>query len=340
MSHSGSVAPVDAIIVNWNGRRFLERCIAALQNQTAPVRITVIDNASADGSADYIRVAHPRITLIEHVSNEGYAAGANTGLRHAAGKYAMILNPDVALAPDHIEVLASRLDADPTIGAAQGKLWQVGAADFHAGKLVRGGCLDSAGHAIRRTRMVVDRGQGLPDEPRFSRDEPVFSACGAALFLRRTMLADVAPEGNYFDESFFAYKEDIDLCWRARLLGWDVRYVPDAVAWHVRGWGGYRPSPATQSLEARLHSFKNHYLLLLKNDRLPDILRDLPAILAWEALRLGHACIRDPALLRSYRELAKLIRPVLAKRHAIMQRRRAPPHEIHRWFRNDGRPRV
>lgn len=105
----------------------------------------------------------------------------------------------LADAPDHLAILQARLEADSTIGAAQGKLLQVRPEHFISEDLAPGGTLDSAGHAIRRTRMVADRGQGKPDGLEYSREESVFSACGAALFLRRFMLEDVAPDGEYFD---------------------------------------------------------------------------------------------------------------------------------------------
>ncbi len=325
---------VAAVVVNWNGARYLPGCLAALARSTAPVRPIVVDNASTDGSVEYLRERHPDVKLLALPENRGYAGGANAGLHAGTGEYAIILNPDVALAPDHLAILEARLDADLRIGAAQGKLYQATADDFLAGRFHPGGRLDSAGHEIRGTRMVYDRGQGEPDAPEYSREESVFSACGAALFLRRAMLEDLAPNGEYFDESFFAYKEDIDLCWSARLLGWDIRYVPDAVAWHVRGWaGGKPPPPHTLPLEARLHSFKNHYLLLLKNDDPGNVLRSLPSVAGWEILRQGHALLRDRALYRSYRELLRLLPDVLRRRRELMRRRRASAAEMRRWFR-------
>lgn len=331
---------VEAIIVNWNGAAFLERCLAALAAQTVPVRITVVDNGSSDGSAAWLRRACPNIAMIELEHNLGYAAGANAGLRRSRAEYAILLNADVAIAPNHLEVLAARLDADLTIGAAQGKLWQATPEQFCTGRLEPGGRLDSAGHSIRATRMVVDRGQGEADGPRYSREESVFSACGAALFLRRAMLEDLAPDGEFFDESFFAYKEDIDLCWRARVLGWDIRYVPAAVGWHVRGWPGSSPSPPqAHPLEARLHSFKNHYLLLLKNECIANLLRDFPAVLGWELLRVGYAALRDRALFRSYGELWTLLRLTLDRRRALMKRRRVTCREMRRWINVPQEPR-
>ena len=325
-----------AVLVNWNGRRYLPRCLAALAAQTTPVHVLVVDNASADGSVEYLRSAHPQVELLALDENRGYAGGANAGISAARGEFVMVMNPDVILAPDHLATLAARLADDLSIGAAQGKLLQIHPDDYLAGRTAAATHLDSAGHAARRSRMVVDIGQGAPPRAEHDVERSVFSACGAALFLRRAMLGDLAPDGEFFDESFFAYKEDIDLCWRARLLGWDVRYVPAALGWHVRGWAGSRPpSPASLPLPARRHSWKNHYLLMLKNDRALDLLRALPFVLGWEVLRQGHALLRDRGVYGAYRDLWRALPGALRRRRDLMARRRVRPAEIRRWF---GRP--
>jgi GT2 family glycosyltransferase len=328
---------VDVIIVNWNGRRFLPRCIEALSRSTVAVHVVLVDNASTDGSVEYLRSAHPELTLIETGSNGGYAAGSNIGLRATHAPYAFVMNPDVLVEPDHLEILRDCLAGAGGIGIAQGKLFSISTDDFLAATPTRA-TLDSAGHVIRRSRMVVDRGQGEPDGPLYDREASVFSACGAALFLRRAMLDDLAPDGGYFSESFFAYKEDIDLSWRARLLGWDVRYVPDAVAHHVRAVplkaGAWRDmAPA-----ARRHSWKNHYLLMMRNDRAIDLLRALPFIAAWELLRLGHALLRDRRVLPAYGEAAREIRSALRARRDILRRRRAAADDIRQWFGGEAIP--
>jgi GT2 family glycosyltransferase len=328
---------VTAIIVNWNGRRYLHRCIGALSQSTIDVRIIVVDNASTDHSADYVRNTFPEVELIEAGNNCGYAAGANMGLRHACTRYVIIMNPDVLVEADHLEVLRDRLDASPHVGAAQGKLFSLGEAEFLAGKTSRA-VLDSAGHSIRRSRMVVDRGQGDADGPEYSDEMSIFSACGAALFLSRAMLTDVAPDGEYFAESFFAYKEDIDLGWRARLLGWDIRYIPAAAAYHVRTLPLAGDAWRHMSLPARCHSWKNHYLLMIRNDRVSDLIRSFPFVAAWEVVRIGHALLRDPRVLGAYVDLAREIRPALRARRDIQRRRRASVRELRRWFGGDPVP--
>lgn len=325
--------PIDVVVVNWNGRRYLPDALRALARSSVPVRVIVVDCASTDGSVDYLRNAHPEVEVVACSENLGYAGGANLGLRQGTAPYTVVMNPDVILAPDHLAVLRERLESEPTIGAAQGKLYWIPPERFGAERLEAGGVLDSAGHQIRRDRMVVDRGEGRPDGPEFSQEASVFSACGAALFLRRAMLDDLAPDGEYFDASFFAYKEDIDLCWRARVLGWDVRYVPDALAWHVRGWaGGKLPSKHRLPLAARRHSWKNHYLLMLKNDRATDVLRALPFIAGWEFVRHLYALLRDPALYPAFLDVARLLPAALRRRRELFRRRRAHPLELRRWF--------
>jgi GT2 family glycosyltransferase len=322
-----------AVVVNWNGARYLPRCLEALAASTLPVRVVVVDNASTDGSVELIRAEHPDVELIPLSANAGYAGGANAGIRGTTEEFVMIMNPDVILAPDHLAHLTDRMRSDASIGAAQGKLYQIRPDDYVAARTAAATTLDSAGHAARRSRMVVDIGQSEPDGPRFDEERSVFSACGAALLLRREMLDDVAIAGEVFDEDFFAYKEDIDLCWRARILGWDVRYVPAAVAFHVRGWAGARPpSPRELPRVARRHSWKNHYLLILKNDSARDALISLPFILGWELVRQGYAVLRDPMVYGAYADLLRLIPGALRKRRSISRRRRADRREIRRWF--------
>ena len=330
-------AGVAAVIVNWNGRRYLGRAIEALSRSTVPVHVIVVDNASTDGSVEHVRTMYPGVEVLEAGSNVGYAAGANLGLRAVRARYALVMNPDVMVEPDHIERLRDRLESEPGIGAAQGKLFRISPDEFDAGTPPRA-VIDSAGHVIRRSRMVVDRGQGEPDGPEYDREAAIFSACGAALFLRMSMLRDLAPDARFFAEEFFAYKEDIDLCWRARVLGWEVRYVPSAVAHHVRalplGGSAWRAmSPA-----ARRHSWKNHYLLILRNDTAPDLLRAAPFLAGWALLRLGHALLRDPRLLPAYVQLAREARPALRARRELFARRRVGRTELARWFGAAAKP--
>ena len=332
-----AAAHVDVVVVNWNGARYLPECLRALTSSSPAPRIIVVDNASTDGSADLVAREAPGATLLAMDRNVGYAAGANAGIAAGSGDYIRVINPDVRLAPGHLERLLAAMDSTPTVGLAQGRLLGIGPDDYVAGREPADARLDSAGIVLRRTRMAYDRGQGEPDGPAWGRSASVFGACGAALLVRRSAAEDLAPDGRLFDPAFFAYKEDVDLGWRARLFGWDVRYVPDAVAWHVRAMPGSRRRSRGVPAHVRRHSWMNHWLMILKNDSLAEIVRDLPWVLGWEIARLGHAVLRDPALLPAYAAVWTRVPGALRDRRFIQAARRTPPAAMRRWIGAGGR---
>ncbi len=338
----GPPAEVDVVVINWNGTRYLPRCLDALLASSARLRVLVVDNGSEDGSAEYLRRERHDVELVALPENRGYAGAANEGLRRGSAPYAFLMNPDLLVEPDHLATLRDRLAADETIGAAQGKLYHIDEATFVRGDGPRPGgrrLVDSAGQRILRTRMVYDRGQGERDAAEYDVEASVFSACGAGLFLRRAMLQDVGPRDHWLDEAFFAYKEDIDLCWRARLHGWDIRFVPAAVAHHVRGVPGTdRTGWNSLPKAARRHSWKNHYLMIIKNDRIPDLLTALPAVFGWEIARLGHALLREPALFRAYAGLARQLPEALRERRRNLAVARRRGVDLRRWFGTDHLP--
>ncbi|HUG39947.1 MAG TPA: glycosyltransferase [Longimicrobiales bacterium] len=326
-------SPVDVVIVNWNGGRYLPRALEAVRRSAVPARVIVVDNASTDDSVAIARAFPGEIDVVVLRENAGYAGGANVGVARGDAPFVLVMNPDVLLEPGYLAVLRDRLVAAPGVGAAQGKLYQVSPEAFAGGAPPERRLLDSAGHAILRSRAVRDRGQGEPDGPAYDQEGSVFSATGAALFLRRSMVESLDPEGRPFDESFFAYKEDIDLCWRARLRGWDIRYVPAAVAHHVRALpAGDRSAWRALPTAARRHSWKNHYLMLLKNDRIRDLLPALPGVLAWEVARLGYALARDPAVIPAYVDFWRQAPRALRERRRTLGAARAAGIDLRSWF--------
>lgn len=288
----------------------LERCLASVAAQSlAPSAVCVVD---IDPVA-----ALPRDALVREVvamPNRGYAGAANRALRwideHAPhAEHALIATADVELEVDFAAELARALASRDDVALATGKLLR---AD--------GVTIDSAGIRLPLHRRPRDRGSEQRDTGQFDRCETVFGASGAALWLRRRTLADLAIDGEIFDEDFFMYHEDTDLAWRARRLGFRVLYVPTARARHERGWK--RSGRFEVPVALRRHSFKNHYLQWIKNEPLPTLALGLPVFFAWEMLRFGFACLRDRALLPAYADALRLAPRALAKRRAIARRRR------------------
>ena len=309
-------------IVHYHAYDDLERCLAHVEAQSLlPSCVVVVDNDSDPTSLAEARSRRPGV-VFEPLSNRGFAPAANAILERvgklAEGtEFCLILNPDVELEADFGENLLRELatDADVAIGC---------------GKLLRPdtGRIDSAGIKLPRNRRPRDRGSEQPDLGQFDRREVVFGASGAALAIRLAAVPDLAIEGEVFDEDFFMYHEDTDLSWRANLLGWKVLYVPDARGRHRRRWR--RNERFDMPAHVRQHSFKNHYLQMIKNETPGDFLKNLPVILAWELLRLGYALLRDPAVLAGYvaawrkRGNAWRKRRILQERARLVQRATGP----------------
>jgi len=207
-------APTIAI-VNHNGGADLPDCLASVRAQTlTPAEVVVVDNRSTDGSER--QVGEARLMRLEQ--NLGYGGGANAAAAATVGDPLVILNSDVALRPDWLATVAAAFEADPRLGVAGSKLL------FPDGQTVQ-----HAGGVIRSPLMLADhRRYGQPDDPAETEPVEVDYVTGAALAVRRAALVEVGG----FDEGFFLYFEETDLCRRARDAGWRVRYLPRAAAIH------------------------------------------------------------------------------------------------------------
>jgi len=301
-------------IVNHGSYDDLNRCLESLARQSLPAAaIAVYDTGEDPIRFEAARAAHPEL-LFEGGPNRGYAGGANRVVERLAREaapldYILVLNPDVELDPDFSVRLIEGIDRRPRVAIATGKL-------LRPDRLT----LDSAGILFPRHGRPRDRGSDVRDYGQFDVVELVDAASGAAMMLRVTALDDLALEGELFDESFFAYHEDTDLCWRARRFGWQILYEPAAVGVHVRRWQRARRTEI--AISTRRHSFKNHYLQIVKNETLGHGLRNLPWLVAWEVLRFGFAVLWDRPMLRAYVEAWRAMPEARRKRALIQSRAR------------------
>jgi GT2 family glycosyltransferase len=330
---------VSVIILNWNSQKFIRACLDSLAEQTYPNLETIIlDNASTDNSDDLIEQNYPDVKLIRSKENLGFCRGNNVAAIEAKGDYLFFLNQDVVLEPDYIEKQVTILKKDPKIAAVQGKLLRY---DFS--KMEKLETIDSAGIAAYRNRRFIDIGQTEEDAPKFNQEGEVFAVTGAALFARKTALAEIAPTGEYFDEDFFAYKEDIDLCWRLRNLGWSCYYQPSAVAYHGRT-SAKAPSGSLKSVikhqlkkpeYVRKLSPRNQLMMQLKNETNGTYWPDFFPMAKRELVYAGFTLFYTPKLLCTYCSFLAHIPKMLKKRHYIMKRRRekgVTSKEIRRWI--------
>lgn len=305
---SESQPQVALIIVNWNGCQHLERCLQAMAAQTfRAVDLVVVDNASTDGSKEMVRDRFPEVRLIENSSNLGFAAANNVGIRKSSAPFVATLNNDTEARHDWLEQIVAPALSDPSVGMVASKMVFAN----------RPGVINSAGIALDRAGIAWDRLGGKPDSGSESVQQEVFGPCAGAALYRRSMLEEI----GLFDEDFFAYLEDVDLAWRARLAGWRCLYAPDAVVSHVHSATGVEGSPFKS-----YHLGRNKLWCIAKNYPSPQLYLSLPLIVAYDlaAVAYGLAMRRDSAGLRG--RLAGLagLRRQWAKRRQVQKMKRVP----------------
>jgi len=304
-------------VVHYHALDDLSACLDSLATQSfAPVRVRVydvVDDVEADPShaRPALERLHPTVEWIRG-PNVGFAAAANRlldaeGVEPRPADLQLILNADIALDADHIECLSVAFEREPGVAIAGGKLLRPG-RDL----------IDSAGIRLPAHARPRDRGSEEHDRGQWDAAGDVFGVSGAAMALRTKALSRLALDGEVFDERFFMYHEDTDLCWRAGRLGLRVRYVPEAVAVHRRGWR--KEERFDTPAEIRRHSFKNHYLQFVKNETPGGLLRRAPALVVWEALRLGFALLRDREMLAGYADAWRALPDARRKRRLLRER--------------------
>ena len=305
-------------IVTFNSADDIVACLDSLQLQTfRDFRIHVLDNDSKDDTI--ARIAAYDLDLVRSTFNSGFAKAHNDLVRSFPAEYALILNPDAILRPDFIENVVNALEARPDAASASGKLLRLD-----------GRTLDSTGIVWLRSQRHLDRGADQPDLGQYDKPEDIFGPSGAAALYRVQALHDTAVNGQFFDEDFFAYREDADLAWRCRLMGWTSIYVPTAVALHRR-----RVTPERRSQLSAIinyHGVKNRFLLRLNNMTGSLYRRDFWHITFRDAAVIGYVLAREwssfGALVYVVREFPRLWK----KRQAIQSRARITGPELDRWF--------
>jgi GT2 family glycosyltransferase len=239
-------------------------------------------------------------------------------IRSFPADYALILNPDTILRPDFLEKIVGAIEQRPDAASASGKLLRLD-----------GKTLDSTGIIWLHNQRHLDRGADEPDLGQYDKPEDIFGPSGAAALYRVQALRDSAVNGQFFDEDFFAYREDADLAWRCRLMGWTSIYVPSAVALHRR-----RVTPERRSQLSPIinyHGVKNRFLLRLNNMTGRLYWRNFLSITIRDAAVIGYVLIREwssfGALVYVIREFPRLWK----KRQVIQSRCKAGP-DLDQWF--------
>ncbi|WP_261387683.1 glycosyltransferase family 2 protein [Chitinophaga pinensis] len=250
-----SVLPsVAVVILNWNGRSFLEKFLPSVCGSTyGNLQLYVADNASTDDSVAFVREKFPQVSIIQNPTNDGFAGGYNMALQHVKADIYVLLNQDVEVEPGWIEPVVAQMVRDHHVAACQPKLrFYHNKQEFeYAG--AAGGWMDILGYTFCRGRILYTTEL---DEGQYNDAQDIFWATGAALFIRSACFHEVGG----FDASFFAHMEEVDLCWRLKRAGYRICYCPDSIVYHVGGGSLPQGNPRKLYL-----NFRNNLMMLWKN---------------------------------------------------------------------------
>jgi hypothetical protein len=321
MSGAAETKPsvITVVVPAWNNAGILPRCLQALQKQRFRAFETiVVDNGSEDGTEDLLLARFPDTRLLQLHENRGFAAAANAGARAAVTPYVAFLNSDTEA--DHLwlgELLASL-----------GRHPQAACVDSKVVRWDRPDVIDGAGDGMTWSLKAYRRGRGEVDRGQYDREEQIFSVSGTACLWRRDVLEAI----GLFDESFFAYYEDVDLGFRARLAGYEAWYAPRAVVRHVGS-----ASSRTRRRHFEVLAVRNRWAMILRNAPHPWLRRHWAAIAVGEVLLAARmlATGSPRPVLRAYLDVTRNWRTWLEQRAARQPSaaglRALRPH-VHRTF--------
>ena len=298
------------VIVTWNGLHHLKRCLPALRDQTGVAFETiVVDNGSADGTADWIAREHPHVVLECLDSNRGFAAANNIGFGLARADLVATLNNDAVPDPNWLYALVQAAEDSPEAGSFGSRI--VLDRDPNI--------IDSAGVVTDVLGIAWDRHNAEPVG--IDAASEIFGACAGAALYRKALLD--ATGG--FDSAFFAYLEDVDLAWRARWLGWTARYVPEARVVHAHSATGTEESPFKT-----FHLGRNKVWTIAKNHPTRALVIYGPLLVAYDLASLPITVMRQRNLAALRGRLAGLrsLPSVLRQRKQVAARRRVEWDDI------------
>lgn len=236
---------VTIIIPNYNGKHFMEPCLESLTRQTySDFRILVVDNASTDGTLSYMEENYPEIEVIALDKNYGFSKAVNIGIQNSTTPYVLLLNNDTTVDPHFVGEMVKAIKSSKRIFSVSSKMIQM----YHPE------LIDSAGDLYTLVGWGICRGTGRPVS-NYTRQDDIFTACAGAAIYRRSVFKKI----GYFDENHFAYLEDIDVGYRAKIYGYRNIYCSTALVYHVgSGTSGSKYNSFKVKLSARNNIYLNY----------------------------------------------------------------------------------
>jgi GT2 family glycosyltransferase len=312
---------VTVAVLSYDGRHLLEVIMPSLARQRfRDFEVVVVDNGSRDDTVPWLRDHWPEAEIVSLPQNIGVTAALNICARAGRGDLLALFNNDLELEPDCVGELVAALQDHPEAGWAGAKLM-----DFRRREVI-----DGAGDVFTWAATAGRRGHGQRDCGQYESARPIFGACGGAALYRRSVLEQIGP----FDESFFAFYEDVDWNLRAQLAGFQCRYVPTAVAYHM---GSATIGPGLTDF-TRYHLWRNALWIIAKDLPATAILRHTPQLLMGQLVNLAVA-VRDRKIAiwwRAWRDALDGLPRVLRERSTVQSQRRIDRRSLEAIIGPDG----
>ncbi|RLD26332.1 MAG: glycosyltransferase family 2 protein, partial [Bacteroidetes bacterium] len=238
---------------NWNGKKLLEQFLPSVVKHSREAIVYVADNASTDDSVDFVKTNFPLVQIIQNKTNGGFAKGYNDALKQIDADVFCLLNNDVEVSPNWLSSIIDTFKTDPNTAIIQPKILDYKRKDYFEYAGAAGGFIDKYGYPFCRGRIfnAIEK-----DENQYNDSTEIFWASGACLFIRKAIFEEL----KGFDESFFAHMEEIDLCWRAKNLGYNIKYVGTSTVFHVGG-----ATLKNNNQKKTYLNFRNSLFALVKN---------------------------------------------------------------------------
>lgn len=318
---------IAVVILNWNGAKMLRKFLPSVVEHSTEAEVWVADNASTDDSMDVLATEFPSVKTLRLDKNYGFAEGYNRAISKIQADYLVLLNSDVEVTPGWLEPMTIFLDENPEVAAIQPKLLKYfepsGIDEGRPRQMFEyaggaGGFVDSLGYPYCRGRIF---GTVEDDYGQYNSPLEIHWATGACLMIR----SELFRKAGGFDHRFFAHNEEIDLCWRLRIMGWKIYCIPQSRVYHLGGGTLPQGNPRKTYL-----NFRNNLTMLFKNlpeDRLRPVLRArtiLDYVAVAQSILTGH--IADAkAIIRARKDFKKWMVDFEEDREMIQKQRKLSP---------------
>lgn len=251
---------ISVIIVNWNGKKWLKKCLDSLASQSYKnFEVIFVDNASSDDSVEFIKTNYPWVKIAQNDKNDGFAKGNNIGFKNAKGDYVVLLNNDTWVENNFLEEFIKAFREIKSLGCAQSKIVSMNEP----------GKLDSCGSFWTSSSFLYHYGYGKDSSlDIYNQSMPIFSAKGASMMIDRRVIEKI----GLFDDDFWSYYEETDFCHRVWLAGYECWYYPKAICYHAQGG----TSAIFDNSYIQFHNFKNKLLSFLKNFEAKSLVKLIP----------------------------------------------------------------